>query len=252
MQGRKGPKTVHILLVDDDAELSALLTEYLGAEGFETSVAHHGEAGVEAALSGQYDAVILDVMLPRLNGIEALRRIRQHSRIPIIMLTAKGDNIDRVVGLEMGADDYVPKPCYPRELVARLRAVLRRSSDGAKTDAASDAVLREGRLVLSPAQRDVTWDGRKIDLTVSEFNMLELLLRAGDAVVSKDELSERALGRPREAYDRSVDVHMSNLRQKLSQAAGEGIQIATVRGIGYRLSRQVPETPAPESPVSEA
>jgi DNA-binding response OmpR family regulator len=235
---------VHILLVDDDAELSALLTEYLGAEGFETSVVHHGEAGVEAALSGQYDAVILDVMLPRLNGIEALRRIRQHSRIPIIMLTAKGDNIDRVVGLEMGADDYVPKPCYPRELVARLRAVLRRSSDGAKPAASSDTVLREGKLILSPAQRDVTWDGRKIDLTVSEFNMLELLLRAGDVVVSKDELSERALGRAREAYDRSVDVHMSNLRQKLSQAAGEGmqgegVQIATVRGIGYRLTRQV-------------
>jgi DNA-binding response OmpR family regulator len=198
---------------------------------------HHGEAGVEAALSGRYDAVILDVMLPRLNGIEALRRIRQHSRIPIIMLTAKGDNIDRVVGLEMGADDYVPKPCYPRELVARLRAVLRRSSGGTSA-VSNEAQLREGRLVLSPSQRDVTWDGRKIDLTVSEFNMLELLLRAGDAVITKDELSERALGRPREAYDRSVDVHMSNLRQKLHQVAGDGVQIATVRGIGYRLTRQ--------------
>jgi two-component system OmpR family response regulator len=230
---------VHILLVDDDAELSAMLTEYLRAEGFETSAVFNGEAGVEAALSGHYDAVILDVMLPRLSGTEALRRIRHESRIPIIMLTAKGDNIDRVVGLEMGADDYVPKPCYPRELVARLRAVLRRTGNDGQAEAprAAEEVLREGALSLSPRQREVSWNGKAVDLTVSEFNMLELLLRAGDNVVTKDELSERALGRPREAYDRSVDVHMSNLRQKLSQAAGESVQIATVRGIGYRLGR---------------
>ncbi|MET1028942.1 MAG: response regulator transcription factor, partial [Dongiaceae bacterium] len=161
-------------------------------------------------------------------------------RIPIIMLTAKGDNIDRVVGLEMGADDYVPKPCYPRELVARLRAVLRRTGgDPAEAAHGTDDLLSDGALNLSPRQREVRWNGQAIDLTVSEFNMLELLLRSGDKVVTKDELSERALGRPREAYDRSVDVHMSNLRQKLSQVAGESVQIGTVRGIGYRLARGV-------------
>ncbi len=245
---------MHILIVDDDAELSAMLTEYLAAEGFTTAAVFNGEAGVEAALSGRYDAVILDVMLPRLSGTEALRRIRQESRIPIIMLTAKGDNIDRVVGLEMGADDYVPKPCYPRELVARLRAVLRRSAapEDRMASRAVEDMVTAGPLSLSSRQRTVAWNGKPIELTASEFNMLELLLRAGDDVVTKDELSERGLGRPREAYDRSVDVHMSNLRQKLGQASGghgprgktqadparDNVpQIVTVRGVGYRLLR---------------
>lgn len=226
---------MRILLVDDDAELSAMLGEYLAAEGFETDSVLNGESGVESALSGEYAAVVLDVMLPRLSGVEALRRIREKSRIPIIMLTAKGDNIDRVVGLEMGADDYMPKPCYPRELVARLRAVLRRTGDAGARPSASGEWLSVGQLKISPGLRQVTYADLSVELTVSEFNLLEALIRAGDRVVSKDELSTRALGRPREAYDRSVDVHVSNLRQKLENVAGNAVEILTARGVGYRL-----------------
>ncbi|EGJ50337.1 response regulator transcription factor [Desulfocurvibacter africanus] len=224
-----------ILLIDDDADLGSMLTEYLAGEGFETTTILNGDTGAEAALSGAYDAVILDVMLPGLGGVEVLRRVRQASRIPIIMLTAKGDHVDRIVGLEMGADDYVPKPCYPRELVARLRAVLRRMADAGERPPGETLV--QGKLKLLPPQRKVSWDGKPLDLTVSEFNLLEILLHEGDRVVSKDELSERALGRPREPYDRSVDVHVSNLRQKLHAAAGDEICIETVRGIGYRVRR---------------
>lgn len=224
-----------ILLVDDDAELSSLLGEYLAAEGFETVSVFNGEAGVEAALSGDYGAVVLDVMLPRLSGIEALRRIREKSRIPIIMLTAKGDNIDRVVGLEMGADDYVPKPCYPRELVARLRAVLRRTREDNPGATRVSEWLSAGPLSLSPGLRQITCNGQPIEFTASEFNLLEALMRAGDHVVSKDELSIRALGRAREAYDRSVDMHISNLRQKLAPVAGDNVEILTTRGVGYSL-----------------
>lgn len=224
---------MHILLIDDDAELAAMLTEYLGAEGFAATVALNGEAGLEAALSGHYDAVVLDVMMPRLGGIEVLRRLREKSRVPVIMLTAKGDNIERVIGLEMGADDYIPKPCYPRELVARLRAVLRRTGGAGP----ADDTLRLDALGLSPGRHEATWEGRALDLTASEFALLEILLAAGERVSTKDELSEKALGRKRQPYDRSVDVHMSNLRQKLAAAAGEALHIETVRGIGYRLGR---------------
>ncbi|MGE4505460.1 MAG: response regulator transcription factor [Desulfovibrionaceae bacterium] len=231
-----------ILIVDDDVDLGTLLTEYMHSEGFETHVVHNGIDGTDEALSGAYDAVILDIMLPGRGGVEVLREIRSVSRVPVIMLTAKGDQIDRVLGVEMGADDYMPKPCYPRELVARLRAVLRRTGEGAASGGGEGAPggageLRLGRLVLHPAQRRVEWDQTPLDLTVSEFNCLELLLRAGDRVVSKDELSERALGRPREPYDRSVDVHLSNLRKKLAQAGAGDVAIETVRGIGYRVRR---------------
>jgi len=224
-----------ILIIDDDTDLSDLLTEYLEAEDFSTHAVHNGIEGTEEALSGAYDAIILDIMLPGRGGIEVLQRIRQKSRVPVIMLTAKGDHVDRVVGLEMGADDYMPKPCYPRELVARLRAVLRRA--GGPPEPPADEELSLGRLRMQVPQRRVEWDGSPLDLTVSEFNFLEMLLRAGDRVVTKDELSERALGRVREPYDRSVDVHMSNLRQKLALAAGGEIAIETVRGVGYRVQR---------------
>ncbi|MFZ2869149.1 response regulator [Zavarzinia sp.] len=224
---------MHILLIDDDAELAAMLTEYLGAEGFAATVALNGEAGLEAALAGHYDAVVLDVMMPRLGGIEVLRRLREKSRVPVIMLTAKGDDIERVIGLEMGADDYIPKPCYPRELVARLRAVLRRTGGTAP----ADDTLRLDALSLSPGRHEAAWKGQPLDLTASEFALLEMLLAAGERVSTKDELSEKALGRKRQPYDRSVDVHMSNLRQKLAAAAGETLHIETVRGIGYRLGR---------------
>ena len=227
---------LHILLIDDDAELSGMLTEYLTGEGVQTTTAFNGEEGLTAALSGKFDAIILDIMMPGINGIEVLRRIRQTSTIPVIMLTAKGDDVDRVVGLEMGADDYVAKPYYPRELVARLRAVLRRQPS---PDDKSDAGLGIGELTLHPGKRDVRWKGTLFELTASEFNMLESLIRAGNVVTTKEELSLTALGRTWESYDRSVDVHVSNLRKKLAAVSGGQVEIETVRGIGYRL-RQKP------------
>ncbi|HGM5490339.1 TPA: response regulator transcription factor [Serratia fonticola] len=223
-----------ILLVDDDLELGTMLSEYLTAEGFNASLVLTGKAGVDGALSGDYTAMILDIMLPDMSGIDVLREVRKKSRLPIIMLTAKGDNIDRVIGLEMGADDYVPKPCYPRELVARLRAVLRRFEEQPEAvDKVS--VLSFNQLTLNPSTRSSAWQGKAFDLTASEFNLLELLLRSPERVVSKDELSEKGLGRPREAYDRSVDVHISNIRQKLGALTDNRLSIETVRSIGYRI-----------------
>lgn len=224
---------MHLLLVDDDAELCEMLTAYLGAEGFVTTTAGSGHDGVAEALSGRYDAVILDIMMPTLNGIEALREIRRHSDVPVIMLTARGDNLDRVLGLEMGADDYVPKPYDPRELVARVRAVLRRRPTLGSA-APPDRYAVRG-LVLVPGTRKVHWQGEPIELTASEFNVLEALLRARGAVKSKDELSLEALGRRREPYDRSLDVHVSNLRQKLHARQADAVEIETVRGVGYRI-----------------
>jgi len=224
-----------ILLVDDDLELGTMLCEYLIAEGFDANLVLSGKAGVEGAMSGEYSAMILDIMLPDMSGIDVLRQVRKNSRLPIIMLTAKGDNIDRVIGLEMGADDYMPKPCYPRELVARLRAVLRRVEEQQDTHSDS-STINYGDLTLNPATRSSEWQGVAFDLTASEFNLLELLLRSPERVVSKDELSEKGLGRPREAYDRSIDVHISNIRQKLaSLKGGEVMTIETVRSIGYRI-----------------
>lgn len=223
-----------ILLVDDDLELGTMLSQYLIAEGFDASLVLTGKAGVEGALSGGYSAMILDIMLPDMSGIDVLRQVRQHGRLPVIMLTAKGDNIDRVIGLEMGADDYMPKPCYPRELVARLRAVLRRVEEQ-PTVTENKALISWGALTLNPATRISEWQKKPFDLTASEFNLLDLLLRSPDRVVSKDELSEKGLGRPREAYDRSVDVHISNIRQKLAALTHETITIETVRSIGYRI-----------------
>jgi len=223
-----------ILLVDDDLELGTMLSQYLIAEGFDASLVLTGKAGVEGALSGDYSAMILDIMLPDMSGIDVLRQVRQNGRLPVIMLTAKGDNIDRVIGLEMGADVYMPKPCYPRELVARLRAVLRRVEEQPVV-LENKEVIGWGELTLNPATRISEWQKKPFDLTASEFNLLDLLLRSPDRVVSKDELSEKGLGRPREAYDRSVDVHISNIRQKLAALTNDTINIETVRSIGYRI-----------------
>ncbi|MFA3761892.1 response regulator transcription factor [Yersinia sp. 2466 StPb PI] len=224
-----------ILLVDDDVELGTMLREYLSGEGFNAELVLTGKAGIAAALSGDYTALILDIMLPDMSGIDVLRQVRKKSRLPIIMLTAKGDNIDRVIGLEMGADDYMPKPCYPRELVARLRAVLRRFDEHPEVPSADDSIISHGDLTLNPSTRSSEWQGKPFDLTASEFNLLELLLRSPERVVTKDELSDKGLGRPREAYDRSVDVHISNIRQKLAALPGNNLNIETVRSIGYRI-----------------
>lgn len=211
-----------------------MLSAYLGTEGFVTTTIGDGGEAVAAALSGAHDAVILDIMLPSVSGIDVLRELRRRSDIPVIMLTARGDNLDRIVGLEMGADDYVSKPYDPRELVARLRAVLRRRPrDGRQGER---RMLTAAGLTLTPGTRQVHWTGQRIELTPSEFNVLEALLRADGAVCSKDDLSLEALGRRREPYDRSLDVHVSNIRQKLLVAGATDMAIETVRGVGYRIT----------------
>ena len=224
---------MRVLLIDDDSAFTAMMAEYLTSEGFACERAHDPFDGLERALSGAFDAAVLDVMMPELDGMELLRRLRRESALPVLMLTAKGDGIDRVLGLELGADDYLPKPVYPRELVARLRAVMRRvqSEPPAPT---TKGELTIGPLRIAPSRRESWLGQRPLVLTGTEFDlMLELARQRGD-VVSKDELSERALRRTREPYDRSVDVHVSNLRQKLASAGG-GLEIETVRAIGYRL-----------------
>ena len=220
-----------VLLADDDIELSAMLAEYLEREGFTVTAVHDGEAAAHLALSGAFQIVVLDVMMPRIDGVEALRRVRQSSRVPVIMLTARGDDVDRIIGLELGADDYVPKPCTPRELTARLRAILRRMEPQSQ----AGGPLTASDLVLWPEKRRVEWRGHPIELTSIEFNVLEVLLRNAGRVVSKKELSEQALGRPLARFDRSVDVHLSSIRQKLGDAS---TLIHTVRGQGYHLARE--------------
>lgn len=220
-----------VLLVDDDKELGQMLAEYLQPEGFDVNLAHDGAEGAERALAGDYDVVVLDIMMPVLNGLDALREIRKHSEVPILMLTAKGDDIDRIVGLELGADDYLPKPCNPRELVARLRAILRRSS---KARSGSE-VIRLGELELRCADRSVLWQGRSLPLTSTEFSLLEALARQAGRVVDKEELSQLALSRPLGRYDRSIDMHMSNLRRKLGEDAEGRSPILTVRNRGYQF-----------------
>ena len=225
---------VKVLLVDDDKELCAMQADYLAADGFDVTCAHDGEAGVAAALGDSFAIVVLDVMMPKLNGIDALRQIREQSDVPVIMLTARGDDIDRVLGLEFGADDYVPKPCTPRELVARIRAILRRTEGGSPRSGVASAI-ELGPLKLSPQQRQASWNGAALDLTSTEFSLLELLAQHAGQSVSKNELCEHALGRALTRYDRSIDVHVSNLRQKLGTLDDGRSPVQTVRGIGYQL-----------------
>ncbi|HQU78252.1 MAG TPA: response regulator transcription factor [Azonexus sp.] len=225
-----------ILLVDDDVELAGMLRDYLVRDGFEALAVPDGESGVAEALSGNFALVVLDVMMPGIGGIEALRRIRAASKVPVLMLTARGDDLDRIVGLELGADDYVPKPCMPRELAARLRAILRRSQQGGEL--AAQAPLVVGPLKVMPAQRRVEWDGEAVELTSTEFNLLEVLARNAGRPVSKAELSEQALGRPLVRFDRSIDVHLSSIRHKLGVLPGGRSCIQTVYRQGYQLIRE--------------
>lgn len=219
-----------VLLIDDDAALTGMLTEFLRGEGFETAAAFNGAEGAAAALDPTLDAVILDVMMPDISGIETLQRIRSTSSVPVIMLTAKGAEDDRVAGLEVGADDYISKPYYARELLARLKAVLRRQRGSQPPQ-----YFLAGKLRLIPSKREVSFDGRTFELTTCEFDLLEALLRSRDTVATKDDLSLSVLGRRREPYDRSIDVHVSNLRKKLSVISGKTIEVETVRAVGYRL-----------------
>jgi DNA-binding response OmpR family regulator len=221
--------TSTILLADDDVELSGLLREYFESEGFEVRLAHDGAAALEAAQEPGLDLVVLDVMMPEMSGMDVLREIRGHSRMPVIMLTAKGDDTDRILGLELGADDYVPKPCNPRELLARIRAVMRRS-----VGAGEQSVIRVDDIELNQGNRTVSKSGEPVDLTSTEFSILLSLLQHRGDVVSKRDLYVSALGREPVPHDRSVDMHVSNLRRKLGpNPAGEN-RIETIRGIGYQ------------------
>lgn len=218
-----------VLLIDDDEELAGMLADYLRGDGFAVTLAHDGASGVSAALSGHFAIAVLDVMLPGISGIEVLRRIRAGSQMPVLMLTARGDDMDRIVGLELGADDYVPKPCLPRELAARLRAILRRSRPSPQGE------LSVGPLSLRPMQRLAEWRGRTLELTSTEFNLLEVLARNAGYTVSKEALSQQGLGRALARYDRSIDMHLSSIRQKLGLLDDGRSPIQTVFRQGYQM-----------------
>jgi two-component system response regulator CpxR len=221
-----------VLIVDDDQGLVSLLQRFLQNDGFQVHSVFDHRSGLEAALTGEYDVVILDVMLPGGSGFELLKSLRAQSRVPVILLTARGESVDRILGLEIGADDYVPKPFDPRELVARIRAVLRRSLE-THNDNPGDESLSVGDISLSLLSRTALCNNLPVELTGAEFNMLELLLRRAGMVVTREELAQAALGRPLSAFDRSVDVHVSRLRKKLGCVSGGEERIRPVRGIGY-------------------
>lgn len=227
----------NILLIDDDQELTEMLSEYLDREGFGVSSAHDGLAGEIEALSGKYDIVVLDVMLPSLSGIEVLRRVRRKSSVPILLLTARGDDVDRIAGLDLGADDYVPKPCSPGEIVARLRAIMRRASPSQDSSAGHEPVI-SGALTLWPGVRKAEWQGRDLDLTGTEFSLLEVLARNAGRVVSKETLSLNGLGTELAPYDRRIDVHISSIRQKLGPREDGQSWIIGIRGQGYQLASE--------------
>ena len=223
--------TNKVLIIDDDEELCELVAEYLSVEGFDTTAVHDGEQGLDTALSGNYDLAILDVMLPGMNGFDLLRKLREKSELPVLMLTARGDDMERIVGLEIGADDYLAKPFNPRELVARLRAILRRS----QPDAAGDTPerLKVDDLEIAAASRSAKLAGEEVPLTSLEFDLLSALVREAGHVVKKETLSEEVLERSLSPFDRSLDMHISNIRKKLGPAAGGGDRIKTIRSVGY-------------------
>lgn len=222
---------VDVLLIDDDTELCDLLGEFLALEGFRTHAVHSGDAALAHCREHSYDVIVLDIMLPGMLGLDVLRKLRTFTATPVLMLTARGEDTDRIIGLELGADDYLPKPCNPRELAARLRAILRRTR--ATQDTGGD--FQAGHLRLSSAQRQASYAGRALQLTSAEFNVLQSLVARAGQVVDKETLCREALGRPLSAYDRSVDVHVSKLRRKLSECGGEQL-ILNVRGAGYQFA----------------
>jgi len=220
---------VSVLLIDDDAELSKLLEEYLQSEQFSLEAAYDGPSGLEKALASQHAVVVLDVMLPGMSGLDVLKQLRQKSSVPVLMLTARGSELDRILGLELGADDYLPKPFNPRELVARLRAILRRTS-GASTGAHP---IHLADVELHPESRSVSCSGKAVSLTGAEFDLLHTFLRSPGKIISREDLTQAALGRPMSAMDRSIDVHVSNLRRKIGPYDGDQERIKAIRGSGY-------------------
>ncbi len=227
-----------LLVIDDDLEFCELLSDFLKNEGFEVEVIHDGREGLQEAsrAEGEYDLILLDIMLPGMNGFEILRHIRSRLNTPVLMLTARNQEVDRIVGLEIGADDFLVKPFNPRELVARVRAILRRTkpqSDGRFEDMRMPGKIVLGDIELDMGTRVVYRGGRRIELTAVEFNFLEMLLKAAGYIVTREQLSKGILGRSLTAYDRSLDVHVSNLRKKLGHQINGIDRIKTVRGIGY-------------------
>jgi two-component system response regulator CpxR len=230
-----------ILVVDDDVELCSLVSEYLRPESFQVEAVHDGKTGLTRALSGDHLLVVLDVMLPGMNGFDVLRKIRDSSRIPVLLLTARGEDVDRIVGLEIGADDYLPKPFNPRELVARIRAVLRRTQG--KSEAPVPDVIRVGDVELDPATRSVMHRGKPVELTSVEFDLLQVLLREAGRVVTREALVDQVLGRKFSPFDRSIDMHVSKVRKKLGDSDSED-HIKTIRGAGYIFALARPKSKA--------
>jgi two-component system response regulator CpxR len=223
-----------VLVIDDDVELCNLVSKFLVREGFSIESVHGGTEGIERALSGDFALIVLDVMMPGLSGFDVLRRIRTESPLPVLMLTARGDALDRVLGLEMGADDYLPKPFSPPELAARIRAILRRAkpivSDAARSALPTVAV---GDIELDTGARVVRHGHQLINLTTVEFDLLEVLMRAAGQVVNREKLTKDILGREFSPFDRSIDTHVCNLRKKIGPLADGTDRIKGVRGIGY-------------------
>jgi len=225
------PSDARILLIDDDRKLGEMLSDYLAPDRLAVTVCLTGEDGLERLSAERFDLLILDIMLPGISGLDVLRRLRTGNDLPVIMLTARGDDVDRIIGLEFGADDYLPKPFNPRELVARIKAILRRSQSVGQRSPR----YRAGAISIDPKTRRVRVDDNELRVTGTEFEILRCLLETPGEVVSKDTLSERALGRRVLPFDRSIDTHISNLRQKLTAAGATGESISNQRGVGYVL-----------------
>lgn len=222
----------HILLIDDDTELTGLLTEVLQYEGFEISEANDGEAGL-AALSDAVDLILLDVMMPKLNGMETLKRLREKWTTPVLMLTAKGEEIDRVIGLELGADDYLPKPFSDRELLARIRAILRRTQNTLSPK--NNETIECQDIQIFPGKQEAYCQGQALDLTTTEFALLTYFVQSPGAALTKEMLSIEVLGKRLAAFDRAIDMHVSNLRKKLPERLDGKARIKTLRGRGYLM-----------------
>jgi DNA-binding response OmpR family regulator len=224
-----------ILIIDDDVGLCELLTDFLAPEGFQAESINDGETGLEKACSYSYDLIVLDVMLPGISGFEVLRNLRTKISTPVIMLTARDEEIDRIVGLEIGADDYLSKPFSPRELVARIRAILRRAKQGRDeaTTIPKPKKIQIGDVEMHTGTRLIYRSGERIDLTAVEFNLLEILLNRAGQLIPREELISAVLGRSPYAYDRSIDVHISKLRKKLGHEVSGIERIRTIRGTGY-------------------
>jgi len=224
-------QNAQLLMIDDDRELGDMITDFLAGDNLEVTVRHSGEAGIEEFKSGDYDLLILDIMMPGISGLDVLKKVRLTSAVPVIMLTARGDDVDRIIGLEFGADDYLPKPFNPRELVARIKAILRRAQPLSE----DSEVLELGEIRLDSRTHKAGVNQNELQLTGTEFEILKCLLETPGKVVNKEYLSERALGRRLLPYDRSVDTHISNLRGKLEKAGNRNETIQNQRGVGYLL-----------------